>query len=142
MTTRTKFKERAKRKKKMLMLMLIKLLLIALSFLILIGLTVNFFNKTNAIVISNTHYNCQPKGCDYSFTVNNLSSNLVKGYARINSFKTSNISGLNSDEVLSTERIEFILKASKKKEIKGYYLTGIETEKLTISVGEVKSYLW
>jgi len=97
MITRTKLKERSTSKKKILML--IKRLLIALSVFALIWLIVESFNKPNAIVISNTHYDCQPKGCDYSFTVKNLSDNPVKGYGRITVFKAFNISGLNSDEV-------------------------------------------
>ena len=82
-------------------------------------------------------YNCQPKGCDYSFTIQNLNNKSVKGYARLTVFKTSNISGINSDEVLSTERLEFTLEATEKKMMKGFYVTGVEAEKLTIGIGEI-----
>lgn len=109
--------------------------------MVIIWLIVESFNQSNSIGISNTHYDCQAKGCDYSFMVKNLNNKLVKGYARINVFKSFSVSALNSDEVISTERVEFILQASESKIIKGYYLTGIKAEKLTIAVGEVNSSL-
>ncbi|MFT6733529.1 MAG: putative membrane protein [Polaribacter sp.] len=110
MITRTKLKERPTRKKKILKL--IKRFLIVFSVFVFIFLIVESFNRANAIAISNTHYDCQLKGCDYSFTVKNSSNSPVKGYARITVFKAFNIPGLTSDEVLSTERIEFVLKAT------------------------------
>ncbi|PHS18549.1 MAG: hypothetical protein COA86_07605 [Kangiella sp.] len=137
MTTRTKLKERSIRIKKNRKL--IKRLLIIVSALALIWLTVESFNRTNTIVISNTNYDCKAKGCDYSFTVKNLSNNTVEGYARITVFKAFNISAINSSDVLSTERIEYSLNANEKKIIAGFYVTGIEADKLTIGVGEINA---
>ena len=123
MTTRTKLKERVKRNKKILVIL--KQLFITFSFIVFTWLVINSFNSSNVINISNTVYECLPKGCDYSFTVTNLSDRSVKGYARITVFKTFNIVAINSDEILSTERLEFEIKATEKKIIKGFYVTRI-----------------
>ena len=106
-------------------LRLSKQLLITLSIFVLIWLIIDSFNRPNLINISNLNYGCQSKGCDYSFEVENLSDDLVNSYARITVFKSSNIAAVNSDEILLTERLEFEIKATEKKIIKGFYVTRI-----------------
>jgi hypothetical protein len=135
MITRTLLKEKANRRRKWLVF--IRYLLIALSISAFGWLVIDSVNRPNEIVISDSKYDCQAKGCDFSYTVENKSDQPVKGFRRITVFKSSNVSGINSDEILSSERLEFQLKANEKKLVDGFYVTRIEADKLAIDVGQI-----
>ncbi len=115
----------------------LKLLLVVLSVVLFIWLVLITSGKPKLIALANATYECESKGCIYSFSVENLGDSLLKGYARLTVFNAMNVAGINSDQVLATERIEFNLAPKESKVLKGFFQTGIEASKMTFGVGEI-----